>query len=194
MGKINYIIQESKIFFLNLINIVLRKPKKIKVDIKSPFFKITGEWEADENEQLAAWELYVELVTRIAVEELKPGAGLLHGALSSLYEIFGECRTILRKYGPVIAMPKGGGALSLGTIAITVLNSGLRPVLTKWHPLLSAYESKKSPEISATEHEAAWENNGELRKVLNDLRQTLEEYSYLLAEAAGIPPIKQLPR
>lgn len=170
----------------------MKKPKKINVNIKSPFFNISGEWEVDENEQLAAWELYVELVTRIAVEELKASEGLLREALSSLYEIFGECRKILRKYGPAIAKPKGKGNLSFGTIAITVLNSALRPVLTKWHPILLAYESTRKPKVSPPEHEATWEFNAELRKTLKELRQTLENYSYLLAQAAGVPPLKKI--
>jgi len=32
------------------------------------FLEISGDWEADESDQKAAWELYVELVTRIAVQ------------------------------------------------------------------------------------------------------------------------------
>ena len=63
MGKIESIVHEIKIFLFNFKDIVLKKPKKIKVDIKSRFFKISGEWEADENEQMAAWELYIEMVT-----------------------------------------------------------------------------------------------------------------------------------
>ncbi len=166
--------------------VIFKKPRKITVDLKI----IKGEWEVDQNEQMAAWELYVEIITRISVEELKPDEGLLREALSSLYAIFGETRKILRKYGPTIAIPKGEGNLSLGTISVKMLNSALRPVLAKWHPLLLSYESTKKPDISPSDHEAVWERNGELRKVIKDLQKTMKEYSLLLANAAGVPPIQ----
>ncbi|MCK4827516.1 hypothetical protein KA005_67930, partial [bacterium] len=53
------------------------KLKKVIAKIKTPFLDVQGDWEADESEQQASWELYVELVTRIAVQELKPGEGSL---------------------------------------------------------------------------------------------------------------------
>lgn len=166
------------------------KLKKVSVNIKTPFLNIRGEWEADESEQRAAWELYVELVTRISVVELKPEEGLLRESLSSLYQMFSETRQILRKYGPVVAQPKGKGRLSFGVIAVTVLNSALRPVLAKWHPLLMTYESAKKSDLSPSDHEAKWEHNGELREILAELQQTLKQYSLLLADAAGVPPIE----
>jgi hypothetical protein len=167
------------------------KLKKVNVNIKTPFLNIQGEWEADENEQKAAWELYVEVITRIAVVELKPGEGLLREALSSLHQIFDETRQILRKYGPVVAKPKGHGSLSLGSIAVSILNSALRPVLTKWHPLLMAYENTRDAKVSPPEHEALWEHNETLRKILIDLQKTVKEYSVLLAQAAGTQPLSE---
>lgn len=167
----------------------LVKPKRVSVNIKTRYLDISGEWEVDEKQQKAAWELYVELVTRIATVELKPGEGLLREALSSLYQIFIETRQILRKYGPVVAKPRGRGNLSLGTIAVTVLNSGLRPILAKWHPILMAHENKRKPEVSPPEHEAAWEYDEELRQILVELQVTMKEYSLLLAKAAGVPPV-----
>ena len=166
------------------------KLKKVVANIKTPFLNIQGEWEADESEQKAAWELYVELVTRIAVVELKPDEGLLREALSSLYQIFSETRQILRKYGPVVAQPKGGGKLSFGVIAVTVLNSAIRPILAKWHPLLMTYENTRGPGISPADHEAKWEYNEELRKLLYGLQDTMKQYALLLADAAGVPPLQ----
>jgi hypothetical protein len=58
--------------------------------------------------------MYVELITRISVVELKPGEGLLREALSSLYTLFDTTRMILRKYGPSVAQPKGKDKLSFG--------------------------------------------------------------------------------
>jgi hypothetical protein len=59
------------------------------VEIGLPFGlgKVAGTWAPAEAEREAAWEMYVELVTRISVEELRPGQGLLREALSSLYSL-----------------------------------------------------------------------------------------------------------
>lgn len=129
----------------------------------------------------------IELVTRIAVQELKPGEGSLREALTSLHDIFSETRQILRKYGPSVARPKGGGTLSLGSIAVLVLNTALRPFLSKWHPLLTAYENTRSPVDSPVEHEAKWDKSAELMDELHQLNSSLAEYAKLLADAAGIP-------
>jgi len=166
------------------------KLKSVKVKFKTPLLDVEGNWEADENEQRAAWELYVELITRIAVEELKPGEGLLREAISSLHSLFAETRKILRNYGPSIAQPKGKGNLSFGFLAIGVLNSVLRPVLAYWHPVLLDYENTREKGVSALEHERTWDKNKDLRNDLNRLRDTLKVYSLILAEVAGIPPIE----
>ncbi len=168
----------------------MSKLSSIKVGIKLPFLaKIEGVWEPDEDEQKAAWEMYVELVTRISVVELKSDEGLLREALSSLYTLFATTRQILREYGPKVAQPKGKGELSFGKIAITILNEGLRPVLAKWHPLLLDHESKRTKSSSLLEHERTWEKADELRTVLNSVRESMLAYSNLLAQVADISPI-----
>lgn len=50
-----------------------------------------------------AWAFYVELTTRIAIQPLAPGHGLLREALNSLYTLFTEMRKILRDAGRAIA-------------------------------------------------------------------------------------------
>jgi hypothetical protein len=73
------------------------RPKQVQVKLTIPFIgEISGTWEPDEVERRAAWELYVELVTRVAVVQLGPAEGLLREALSSLREVFGITREILR--------------------------------------------------------------------------------------------------
>ncbi len=162
------------------------KLKTVKATLKAPLLEIEGSWEADVSEQRAAWELYVELVTRVTVQELAADEGLLGEALSSLYAVFGETRSILRRYGPDIAIPKGAGNLSLGHIAVRVLNEVLRPFLAKWHPILMAYEQTRAPEVSPVDHERAWTRNDELRRALSEVRVTMRKYSHLLAAAAGV--------
>src|SRR6266700_545024 len=102
------------------------KIKELQVSLGLPFGlgAISGSWAPDDAEQEAAWELYVELITRISVEELRPDEGLLREALSSLYSLFATTREILRRHGPAIARPKQGRDLSFGLIAVTVLNRG----------------------------------------------------------------------
>ena len=168
----------------------MAKFTSVKVSLKLPFIGgLEGTWEPDEREQDAAWEMYVELITRISVAELKPDEGLLREALSSLYTLFETTRTILRKYGPSIARSKGEANLSFGYLAVAILNAVLRPVLAKWHPLLLDYESTRSGSVSALEHERQWDKHDELWQVLNDVRGILIEYTNLLAQVAEVPPL-----
>ncbi len=153
-----------------------------KVSISLPFGIGSAEWEADLTERRAAWSLYVELVTRIAVEPLVGEEGLLREALNSLYSLFGTTRQILKEAGPDV----GASLHSVGGIAITVLNRGLRPILTKWHSRLQVWESQRPIDVSPAEHEQKWSEALELRKELEVLRGNLHQYSLALADIAGI--------
>lgn len=166
------------------------KLTSVKVNLTLPYVGgIEGVWQPDEHEQRAAWQLYIELVTRIAVAELKPHEGSLREALYSLHALFDITRKILRESGPSVARPKGEHNLSLGFIAVAILNTVLRPVLAKWHPLLSDYEAQKEPPVSTFDHEQRWAKAEELREVLNGVRLVLIEYANLLAQVASVPPI-----
>ncbi len=83
-----------------------------KVSLNLPFGLggVEQTWEPDDDERRAAWELYVELSTRITTVPLQAGTGLQREALTSLYTLFGTTREILRRYGPGVAQPKGDGA------------------------------------------------------------------------------------
>jgi len=168
----------------------MAKLSSVKVNIRLPCIGgIEGTWKPNENERKAAWEMYVELVTRISVAELKPDEGLLREALSSLHTLFDTTRNILRKYGPSIAQSKGKGKVSFGYLAVAILNAVLRPVLAKWHPLLLDYESSRKKLISPLEREKQWDKYEELRHVLNDVRSVLIEYANLLAKVAKVPSL-----
>ncbi len=96
--------------------------ESFQVNLSIPGFGgVTGTWKPDDSERQAAWEMYVELVTRIAVVRLQPEEGLLREALSSLYSVFDSTRQILRERGPNVAQPKGGGDLSFGYLSVTIL-------------------------------------------------------------------------
>jgi hypothetical protein len=133
--------------------------------------------------------MYVELVTRVAVVELRPEEGLVREALTSLYSLFETTRGILRQYGPAVAKPKGEGDLSFGYLAVAILNGVLRPMLAKWHPLLLDYESKRQERQSALEHERAWEHEQAVREELSGIRDALRQYGDVLAEVAGVKPL-----
>lgn len=169
-----------------------RAPKlsEFSIEIGLPYIgKIAGVWKPDENERRAAWELYVELITRISVAGLPPDQGLLRESLSSLYVIFTTTRTVLHKYGPAIARPKAEGDLSFGFLALNILNYVLRPLLTAWHPLLLDYEHTRGAAISEFEHEQRWERADELRQVLHDTQRILVTYANILALVANVPPL-----
>ena len=63
--------------------------KQVRVELGWGPTMLSGRWEPDQVERDAAWELYVELVTRIAVAQLGPGGGVLREALTSLHQFFG---------------------------------------------------------------------------------------------------------
>lgn len=151
-------------------------------------FQLGGTWAPDENERKAAWEMYIELVTRTSVVELGPEEGYLREGLYSLYSLFDTTRSILRKYGPEVAQPNEGGDLTFGHLAVGVLNYVLRPVLAKWHPLLEDYEATREPTTSRLEHEGRWEHNAKLREILQGVRKPLSDYADVLADVAGVVP------
>ncbi|MGJ3252080.1 MAG: hypothetical protein ACFE0J_13250 [Elainellaceae cyanobacterium] len=153
-----------------------------QVTVSLPFGIGSASWEADSTERHAAWELYIELVTRVAVQSLSADAGTVREAMNSLYSLFGSTREILRKAGPDV----GASHDSVGGIAIAVLNNGLRPFLSKWHPLLQEWEAKKTPGISPQTHEKAWDQEPVLRSELEVLRGDLEKYANALADIAGV--------
>jgi hypothetical protein len=162
----------------------------IKVKITLPFIGgIEGDWKPNEEEKNAAWEMYVELITRISVVELGPDEGLLREALTSLHSLFATTRTILREHGPIVARAKADSDISFGFLAVVILNTVLRPVLAKWHPILTDYENNKAAGLSSVEHEKRWEKNEELRDVLAKVRGTLREYADILAEVSDVPAL-----
>lgn len=159
-----------------------KKVKATKLSVGLPFGLGSLEFENDEAQQRAAWSLYVELSTRIAVQPLEEGEGILREALTSLYNVFGITRQILREAGPDIAR----GPQSFGAIAIDVLNKGLRPFTVKWHPLLKAWEEQKPADKTSLDHERAWEHEKELRTELNKVREQMIIYVTALAKIAGL--------
>lgn len=145
---------------------------------------ISGTWQPDEAEVRAAWELYVEMVTRTPLGGLPPEGGSAREALSSIYSLFETTRSILKTHGPGIASPKGGNKLSFGYLAISMLNLVLRPLLTEWHPRLQAWER-----THPSGPEAEWPDRADFLQALRGTRNDLNQYASIFAEVADVPEL-----
>lgn len=171
------------------------RPREVNVKLKLPFVgEFGGTWAPQRAEAEAAWELYVELATRITYVELRPGEGLIREALTSVYSLFGTTRDILRRYGPAVSPADRAGELTFGNLALTVLNLSLRPLLAQWHPRLLAWEDKRPDDVSKMDHENAWDQVGELRARLEEARLGLVQLANVLAKVAGAAPLVTDPR
>jgi hypothetical protein len=168
---------------------MVRAPKSVEVSLDLKIFKISGTWEPNDAEREAAWELYVELITRVAVVPLPRGHGLLREALTSLYSLAGTVRQVLREHGPRVAEPKPDGVFNFGYLAVAMLNFVIRPLLSRWHPELEAWEATRRADRSRAEHEAAWPRADELRAELDTARSVLSQYAALLGTACGVPDL-----
>ncbi len=62
--------------------------------ITAPFMEM--EWSPKDEDKAAAWDLYVELLTRIATQPLDPSHGDEMTALDSIYSLFPITREILK--------------------------------------------------------------------------------------------------
>ncbi|MGD9752036.1 MAG: hypothetical protein AB7W59_13680 [Acidimicrobiia bacterium] len=167
--------------------------RKVTFALKAPFGEIGGEWDVDRAEQTAAWEMYVELATRITVVPLGQDQGYLREALSSYYALFGVTREILRRHGPAVArVPRQagqGGDYSFGYIATWVLNGAIRPILARWHPRLEDWEANRPDGTSRLQHERNWPLHEQLRDQLAQLLPVLNNYAWILAEACDAPAL-----
>lgn len=162
----------------------------VVVKLELPYLgSVEGTWKPDDNEKQAAWEMYIELVTRVAVTPLPQDEGLLREALASLHSLFSVTREILRKYGPTVAIPRRGANLSFGYLAVMILNSAIRPLLSKWHPVLLDHESRRDLSVSSVSHERQWDRYYELQREIKQVQAKLHEYAEILAEVVGIPSL-----
>jgi hypothetical protein len=130
---------------------------------------IESEWEPQVKDSEAAWEMYVELLTRIATQPLPDDSGMESSALESVYSLFGITRSILRKYGK--------DSIGFAKVAIIVLNQVVRPFTARWHKL-SEEGAFQNPDQCAI-----------FRKELKELQVNLKNYMGMLAEIAGVEEI-----
>ena len=160
----------------------------VRADLKIPIIGgISGTWQPDKSEINAAWALYVEMVTRAPLGDIVLSDGSVRKTLTSPYSLFESGRGILRRYGPGVAKPKRGKKLSFGYLAVWMLNLVLRPLLTKWHPELQAWESA-NPGIADKE----WPDRCNFLEALADTREQLNQYAALFADVADVADVPDL--
>lgn len=130
------------------------------------------EFSPTDDDQTAAWEMYVELLTRIATQPLSDEDGDEETALLSIHSLFGITRNILKE--------KGRTATNFTKIAVIILNQVIRPFTAKWH--------KKKIEF-------AFNNPDECLKFryeLKNLQVQLIQYTKLLADMAKVEDLTEI--
>ena len=141
-----------------------------KVGINMSFAQVEFEWiDADRN---AAWELYIELMTRIATQPLGKQDGDEKAALNSVVSLFGITREILRR--------RGRKTVRFSKVAIPVLNQILRPFTAKWH--------RRSVDGAFDDPKRREEFRCELAAIQTDLRN----FNRMLAEIACVEDLTDL--
>jgi len=120
----------------------------------------------------AAWEMYVELLTRITTQPLASKSGDEKTALTSIYSLFKITREILKS--------NGSSCTEFTKVAVIILNQIIRPFTAKWH--------KKSKD-GLFEIESECEK---FRIELADLQIKLENYTGMLSEIAGVENLTKL--
>lgn len=138
--------------------------------ISAPFLEM--EWTPAEPDRNAAWELYVELLTRITTQPLSNEDGIEQTALDSIYSLFPTTRAILKSHGR--------DCMEFAKISVVMLNQKVRPFTAKWHRVSA----------SGGLHDDAVRLK--FREELKDLQATLATYAAMLAEMAGIEDISKL--
>jgi hypothetical protein len=131
-----------------------------------------AEFRPSDPDRAGAWELYIELLTRVSTQYLAPEHGDEQTALESIHSLFALTREILRRHG--------SGAGEFAKLAIPVLNQEVRPFTAKWHRL-SLAGAFKDPARCA-----------EFRGELGDLQKVLRNYTRALADLAQVEDLTEL--
>ena len=142
--------------------------EKVRLNLHAVQLEVSFQ-EADKD---AAWELYVEMLTRIVTQPLPPEAGDEQAALKSVYSLAPTTRDILRHHGRA--------SIQFSKVAVPVLNQIVRPFTAKWHreSLIGAFRDETK--------------QAEFRDELRSLQGDLRNYNRMLAEIAGVEDLTDL--
>ena len=138
--------------------------------VKTPVMEM--EWQPSDPDKDAAWDLYIELLTRITTQALPDEDGIEKTALDSVYALFALTRETLKTHGR--------SCIHFTRIAVVVLNQVIRPFTAKWHRL-SEEGAFNNPE-----------NCKEFRQELRKLRADLVNYTKLLSDLADVEDLTEI--
>ncbi len=141
-----------------------------KLHINAGFLKM--EWSPKDADKDAAWELYVELLTRITTQPLDDTTGDEKTALDSVFSIFPITRNVIKN--------NGRDCIQFTKLAVIILNQIIRPFTAKWHKLSGEGAFQDD------------ETRSEFREELEVLQKDLTEYSRMLADMAGVEDLTDL--
>jgi hypothetical protein len=130
------------------------------------------EWSPKNEDKAAAWELYVELLTRITTQPIDIAHGDEKTALDSVYSLFPITREVLKN--------NTRNCIEFSKIAIVVLNQVIRPFTAKWHRL----------SLQGAFNDA--DKCKEFRAELADLQIILGRYTKMLANMADVEDLTGL--
>jgi hypothetical protein len=130
------------------------------------------EWKPTDPDKDAAWDLYIELLTRITTQPLPVQDGIEKTALESVYSLFPTTRAILKF--------RGRQCTEFTKLAVVVLNQIVRPFTAKWHRISSA-NGFSDPAVCK-----------QFRQELETLQQQLVIYAKALADIAGVEDMTEL--
>ena len=142
----------------------------VGLKVKTPILEM--DWEPSDPDKNAAWDLYVELLTRITTQRLPHEHGTEEAAIESIHKIFGLTRSTLKEHGRK--------AENFTRVAIIVLNQVIRPFTAKWHRL---------SEQGAFDEET---KRAEFREELTQLQDRLMAYTKLLSELADVEDMTEM--
>lgn len=137
---------------------------------KTPFLEM--DFRPQDEDKAAAWEMYIELLTRITTQPLAQEHGDEKTALDSVYSLFPITRQILKD--------NTKNCMEFSKIAIVVLNQVVRPFTAKWHRL-SLQGAFEDPE-----------KNLDFRNELNSLQEQLRKYTRMLSNMADVEDLTVL--
>jgi len=124
------------------------------------------EFQPQDEDRDAAWEMYIELLTRITTQSLPADSGDELTALQSIHSLFPTTREIIKHHKR--------HAQEFTKIAIIVLNQVVRPFTAKWHKL-SLQQAFDDPTQCQ-----------QFRTELVALQQQLIHYTSMLGDMAGV--------
>lgn len=130
------------------------------------------EWQPRDPDKAAAWEMYIELLTRITTAPLPTQTGDEQAALDSVYSLFPITREIIRRHG------RDCGEFT--KLAVVVLNQILRPFTSRWHrpALVRGWQDDQQCQ--------------QFRVELAVLQGQLRKYTGMLASMAGVEDLSDL--